>query len=206
MGLEEADFGMTDMAFNRNAAPGDEHLLVRFFPVPTENKAKSEAEGRPIFEDVDYIEIRVPGAKDPLYCQPARKNNIDRFPEHYRRYKARMSQEIVSGTPLTEWPGITRGQVEELKFVNVLTVEQLIAMSDTHAQKFMGINSLKEKAKAYLAAAGDQAAANALAESQRQLAEQKELNQSLMARLDALERAAPAELDTPRRRQRAATE
>lgn len=204
MGLEEADFGITDMAFNRSAAPGDEQLLVRFFPKPRENPEKTAAEGRPIFEDVDYIEIRVPGEREVRYCQPANKLDINRFPEHYRRYKQRMSQETTTGTPLAEWPGVTRSQVEELKFINVTTVEQLLSISDTNAQKFMGIRALQQKAKTYLDAAGGQAAANALAETQKQLAEQTALNESLLARLEALEKG--AESEAPRRRPRAAAE
>lgn len=205
MGLEEADFGITDMAFNRSMAPGDDQLLVRFFPKPRENPEKTAAEGRPIFEDVDYIEIRVPGEREVRYCQPANKLDINRFPEHYRRYKQRMSQETTTGTPLAEWPGVTRSQVEELKFINVTTVEQLLSISDTNAQKFMGIRALQQKAKAYLDAAGGQAAANALAETQKQLAEQTELNKNLLARLEALEQGAGA-TDAPRRRPRAAAE
>ena len=205
MGLEEADFGITDMAFNRSAAPGDEQLLVRFFPKPRENPEKTAAEGRPIFEDVDYIEIRVPGEREVRYCQPANNIDIARFPDHYRRYKARMSQEATTGTPLAEWPGVTRSQVEELKFINVTTVEQLLSISDTNAQKFMGIRALQQKAKAYLDAAGGQAAANALEETRKQLAEQTELNKNLLARLEALEQGAGA-TDAPRRRPRAAAE
>lgn len=206
-GLEEAGYDITDMAFNRSTAPGDENLLVRFFPKPCENKAKSEAEGRPIYEDKDYIEIRVPGEREVRYCQPANSIDIARFPEHYRRYKARMSQETAAGTPLSEWPGVTRAQVEEFKFLNVTTVEQLLSISDTNAQKFMGIRALQQKAKAYLESANGQAAANALLETQKQLAEQKAINERLMARLDALEAAdegdaAPA----PRRRGRPAAQ
>jgi hypothetical protein len=70
----------------------------------------------------------------------------------------------VEGTLLEEWPAISRGQVEELKFLNIRTVEQLVGLSDANAQNIMGINGLKEKAKKYLEASEKEATAEKFAE------------------------------------------
>jgi hypothetical protein len=59
----------------------------------------------------------------------------------------------VSGTPLEAWPLVNRGQVEELKFFGITTVEQLADLSDSHAGKWAGVVTLKQKAKSFLAAA-----------------------------------------------------
>ena len=159
---------------------GDETLLVRFYLHPKQNRVKSEAEGRPIFEDTDYIEIMQPGNKDSIIKRPATEMDKQRFAEHYRKYEARQSQDHIEGTVIDQAPFVTRAQVEELKFLNIRTVEQLAGLSDSNAQGIMGIQALKQKAKDWLESASDNATKEALAE-------QKAINEALLARLDALE-------------------
>ena len=67
-----------------------------------------------------------------------------------RQVKGMLGSSSVEGTPLAEWPIMSRSQVEELSFHNVKTVEQLVAMSDSLASQFMGMNGLKAKAKMWL--------------------------------------------------------
>ena len=183
--IAEADNGLTSMAMNNGRYNGDDTLLVRFYSHPKQNEAKSKAEGRPIFEDTDYIEIMQPGNKDSIIRKPAGELEKNRFPEHFRKYEARQSQEHIEGTVIDEAPFVTRAQVEELKFLNVRTVEQLAGLSDSNAQGIMGIQALKQKAAKFLDTAKDTATAEALAE-------QKELNAALMERLEALESGEPA--------------
>ncbi len=66
-----------------------------------------------------------PGNKDTVIDDPASAHYKERFAEHFRRYEARESQEHIEGTILEEWAGITRSQCEEMKFLNIRTVEQL---------------------------------------------------------------------------------
>ena len=66
---------------------------------------------------------------------------------------ANVVKEAVTGTPLEAWPVITRSQVEELKHFRVRTVEDLAALSDAATASGMGLQSLKQKAKAFLEAA-----------------------------------------------------
>jgi hypothetical protein len=189
--IEEAEMSLTNMAFARDGQyAGDENLLVRFFKQPYQNATRSEAEGRPIFEELDFIEIRFPGNKLSVIVEKVNAEHKKRFPDHWRRYAARDTEEVIDGTPLDQWPGVTRSQVEELRFLNVRSLEQLISMADNHSSRIMGINILKSKAKAYLEAAKLQGEANALLETKRQLDEQTELNKKLVARLDILEEIA----------------
>lgn len=152
------------MPENQDAA--DKTLLVKFEYRPKQDSAETLKEGRPIFKDVLYIDIRAPGDRLGGICRPASQRDIDRFPEHYRRFMARTSDdtEKLVGTPLAEWPMVTRAQVEELAFLNVKTVEQLAEVADVHGARIMGINGLKEKAKNWLKVAKDNAAAMQLTE------------------------------------------
>jgi len=177
MGLQADQEGFSDVAFSeQGTAPGDERLLVRFFLKPRENPAKSKEAGRPIFEDREYLSIMVPGNKDSIIERPVSELDIRRFPRHYKAFQENREQ-TVEGTPLSSWPGITRAQVEELKFLNISTVEQLAGIADVHAQNFMGIQRLKTRAKLFMESAGD----NAINEKTAAALEEKD------ARIAALE-------------------
>jgi hypothetical protein len=150
--LQEAGYDETQMAFQEGGEdPGDASLYVKFENRPTRNKSKSIEAGRPIFEDVEFIHIMQPGNKSNIFIQPATAADRQRFPRHYAAFKNR-NEEVVEGTPLEEWPSISRSMCEELKHFHVRTVEQLVGMTDNNASNFMGINNLKQKAEAFLEA------------------------------------------------------
>ncbi len=186
--IEEADYSMTNAALNNSAAmQGDEQLLVRFFSAEKQNMAKTEEEGRPIYDMVDWIEIHQPGNKLTAIMRIATDKDRQRFSRHWAAYQSRENQEELSGTPLEQWPGITKAQVAELKYLNVRSIEQLINLSDGSTRTILGIADIKRKAKAYLDAADQQKAANEITSTRNQLEEQKELNNKMAARLEALE-------------------
>jgi hypothetical protein len=160
----EASYDLTDMAMDQNSAggKGDENLYVQFFTAPLQDKERTEEEGRPIFKDVDMIRIMVPGDKDNIIERAVRQGDSQRFPKQWEAYK-QGREEALEGTPLEQWPMITRAQVEELRFFHVKTVEQLANISDSNAQKFIGIQALKTRAAEWLEAAEDGAPISAMA-------------------------------------------
>ncbi len=156
----EADYGMTESAFlggEQNARYAhDNKLFVTFFKHPREDKAASLKEGRPIYKDEDYVRIMVPGDKDSIIVRPARDMDKQRFAKQFAAYEQGESASM-DGMPLKAWPMVTRGQVEELKYFGCHTVEQLADLADIHVQKFMGMGTLKEQAKAYIQSAKENA-------------------------------------------------
>lgn len=160
----------------------DAQLLVRFFIKARQNKEATAEQGRPIYKDVEYCEIRVRGNRDPQACRPATYADKQRFPRHYDAFKKRVELP-EEGTPLSEWPQISRSQVEELSFVNIKTVEQLIEVADTHIAKVQGGYALKQKATEWIKNANDNAK---LAKTNREQALQIE---DLTAKVDQLMRA-----------------
>lgn len=167
-----------------NEGPGgynpDDSLLVKFYIDTIEDGAATKEAGRPIFKEVEMIDIRVPGSRNNV-VRIARPQDIERFPRHYAAFKNRTSMEGIEGTPLTEWPAISRSRVEELAFLNVKTVEQLANMPDSNAQQIMGFFGLKEQAKNWLEKA------NGIEALQQKLADRDNLIQELSERLSALE-------------------
>jgi hypothetical protein len=185
--VETADYGLTAQAFDADAGryKNDDTLHVKFSVHPRIHPTKSEEAGRPIFEDTHYIMIMQPGNKDNIVHRPATERDKKRFAEKYKKFLAREDQEAVEGTLLEEWPGITRSQVEELKYMHIRTVEQLAAVSDANSQNIMGIQMLKAKAVKFLDAADSNKAAEIQQKNEETIA-------ALTARLLALEVDVPA--------------
>jgi hypothetical protein len=187
----EADMGMTQQAMREhNRHIGDENLYVRFFMQPMQDKAKTLEEGRPIFVDTEYVQIMVPGDKGNVVMRSVRDEDRHRFPKQYQAFKNN-EEEIVEGTPLEKWNFISAAQVEELKYFGIRTVESLATIADTHAQKFMGIQLLKQRAAEYMdATAADAPIAqlqDELATRDSKISEQDQVIADLMSRIEALE-------------------
>lgn len=146
-GLTEVD---AEVFMDSKQSEADKALLVRFFTKPMKDAAATLAEGRPIFKETEYIEIRIPGERDAAACRPASLADAKRFPEHYAAFKSRIAGAQEIGTPLSEWPMITRSQAEELAFFSIKTVEQLVGMPDSSNHNFKSIVGLKQKAAEWL--------------------------------------------------------
>lgn len=146
----EADLSMTNMALNPRQGGSDEHsVYAEFYMHPRLNQAKSREAGRQIFEDTPYVKIMIAGDKDSIVKRPVRERDKQRFPTKWQAFQNQEVQPMV-GTPLAEWAGCNRSMVEEFKQFGIRTVEDLVNMPDSQASKFMGINMLRTKAKAFL--------------------------------------------------------
>ena len=158
-----ADLNPDDF-MSRNQNRMDEGLLVKFYIKPLKDDEETIKQGRPIFKEVEYVDIKIPGNRLSGAVRPATTADIERFPRHYAAFKNRVTDELVEGTLLSEWPLMSRSMVEQLAFFNVKTVEQLASMTDGNAQKFQGINGFKTKAKEWLKVAKEGKAAADLAQ------------------------------------------
>jgi hypothetical protein len=141
---------------------GDKRLFVQFYRRAVMNQFKSSQEGRPIFDEKDYVRIIIPGDKNLVVDSEATAEYRMRFAAQYDRYKKNQEQ-AQSGTPLEVWPQMTVGMVAELKAMNVSTVEQLADLPDQLAQRIMGSHMWRQKAQAFLEAAKGEAANSKLA-------------------------------------------
>jgi hypothetical protein len=146
-----------------NAPPNalDDKLFVQFYVKAVMNNFKSAAAGRPIFDEKDFVRIIVPGDRNTVVDTVVTPEYAHRFRSRYEAFKRNQS-EPVTGTPLSVWPHISVGMRAELAAAHVTTVEQLAELPDGLAQRFMGINALRQKAKTFLDAANDGAAASKL--------------------------------------------
>jgi hypothetical protein len=141
-------------------------LVIPVFKIhSTKNDAKSREAGRPIFEDMEVVEVRFAGDKNKISVFPAlsicgeaqdedgntRKiTYAERWSKQYERFKAKSAQ-IAEGTPVDELPFLTQAKRSELKALSIYTAEALAAL-DGQPLKNLGVGGrdLKNQAQAYL--------------------------------------------------------
>ena len=134
-----------------------------FKMIATEDRAAALETGKPVFIEIEHVEIRIPGDPKNIITAKVTDQHRERWPEQYEKWK-KTQENTVNGTPLEQWPLLNTAQVMQLKVSQIYTVEQLADLSDTAKQNYgMGISELQTKAKAFLAHAKDTAYAQKIA-------------------------------------------
>lgn len=149
------------------------HLHVEFFTDSEHNPRLSAEQGKPVYEDREFIRIRFVGDKQNVFVAPAddfgsarddqgnRVRYKDQFRKHYEVFKT-SAKALEVGTPL-ESLGLPISKVAELKASNVYTVEGLAGLDGTLLQKLgMGARDLKNRAEDFLNKANNASVANKL--------------------------------------------
>lgn len=169
-------------------------VMVAFGMYPMlDDQATAEA-GHEVWKDVEHVKIAIPGDRNMLYFQPAQDTHRKRFPKAYAAFKAGNVQ-AQDGTPLAQWPLITRGTVMTLKAVHVLTVEMLAQLPDSAFDKLgYEVRALREKAKTWLAERKDAAGSAKMAAEKAALEDRLALMQSQMETLQ--QRLAGQDIET----------
>lgn len=135
---------------------------VSFEQRPVEDREQTIKAGHPVFRDVDYANITMPGGglvvdkevtKELLGEWKIGNGRKPPSPFALTAYDAWKDgrEAPVDGTDLKNWPGVTPAQLKTCQAASILTVENLAsANADTLRKLGMGAVALKEKAAAYL--------------------------------------------------------
>jgi hypothetical protein len=111
---------------------------------------KSHEAGREIYEDREYVEIRVKGQPKSIFCHEVTQQDKERFPTAYAAFKAGMEAPVI-GTPL-ENLGLSPATVLHFRAIGIRTVEDVAAAGDAALSNMgMGARDIQNKAKALLA-------------------------------------------------------
>ncbi len=151
---------------------------VKFYIKPIEQPFKSSLAGRPIFEDVTYIQIFTPGNVLNIVDTPMREEHKQRFPRQWMAFQSAQSgDQREIGTPLSSWSFLSPSQVEEFRALKFFTVENLANAADQQIGNLgmmAGMNPLvlRDRAKAFLQAAAGTAVAEHAASENAKLKEQ----------------------------------
>lgn len=187
-------------------------IFPRFFIKAVEHKAESEKQGRPIFRDVEYVEIRIAGDKNNVPVFKVNDEHRSRWPEVYKQFKAGLEQ-TQEGTPLDEWSVLPRSKVEEYKALGIYTVEALADLPDSAIHRIgMDARKIMAQAKAFIEDAKDNAKVNELAAQNEALKAELDLIKAQVSGLDKLSElqaeneALKAQINKPKRKRRTKAE
>lgn len=139
-------------------------LVVPFFKnMAIELPAETKKAGRPIFKDMEVVEVRIAGDRNyspvfPAHSMWKRVNGDEityaqRWPEAYERFAAGREQ-VAHGTPLSELPFLSEAKRQELRALKVYTAEALASLDGKNLSNLgAGGREMKNQAEAYLAKA-----------------------------------------------------
>lgn len=176
------------MAIESDINNADSRLLVQFYRGTFEDPVATALEGRAIYKETDCIKISIPGDSLNERDRPIYESDKVRFPLQWAHYMNKQgSEEKYEGTPLKEWPLITRSQAEELRARRFYTVESIATASDLQLQSMgmsagMSPHTLRDKAKFFLESA--KTAAD-YTNREQEIAQLKEENARIKAETDA---------------------
>lgn len=180
------DSSLFKQAFTEEAKL-DAQLPVRFEWFDEEDPEETKRCGYPRFKRIQILRTAIPGSKDERVDR-VREEHKHRFPRAWAAFLAG-EEGVVDGTPLKEFPGLTKDDISTLTHFHVLSVEQLASMSDEHVSNLgHGWRDRRNGAKAWLAA---RKSAQPVAELNAKLEEKDAQVAALMERLAALEAASP---------------
>jgi hypothetical protein len=151
------------MAIESDIQGADSRLAVQFYKKSMKQEDASNEAGRPIFKEFDFVRIMIPGDNLTEIDTYAQESHKQRFPRQWAHYQNQIvGHEDIVGTPLDQWPQVTRSQAEELRGLKFYTVEAIADCSDQQLQRIgmvagMSPHNFRLKAKAYLNLANDSA-------------------------------------------------
>lgn len=124
--------------------------VPRFFLDKALNPFKSQEAGHPVYDEVEKVDIIIPGQNQSIATERIKDHHRERWPNAYAAWKKGL-EIATEGSPLEMWPPLTPAQVANLKVLNITTVEQLAQLPDSALSKIgMGARDLQIKAKAWL--------------------------------------------------------
>jgi hypothetical protein len=176
------------MAIESDIQGADSRLAVQFYKKSMKQEDASNEAGRPIFKEFDFVRIMIPGDNLTEIDTYAQDSHKQRFPRQWAHYQNQVAgHEDIVGTPLDQWPQVTRSQAEELRGLKFYTVEAIADCSDQQLQRIgmvagMSPHNFRLKAKAFLNLANDSAE---VAQRESELQALKEENAKIKAETDA---------------------
>jgi len=157
-------------------APNPTLVRPRFFKGEQKDYLASQEKGFTVWREVELVELIVPGDKKQKPVKKVTRRVIERFPKEYHAWKHGEQRDV--GIPLEEARFLSKGHVRTLKELDIVSVEDLAAISDAIVGDLgMDYREKRDQAKTFLADYKDM---------QRQARLEKE-NEELHARLANLE-------------------
>jgi hypothetical protein len=152
--------------------PNDKGVVAVFRNGTFKNIVKSAEAGRPMFDDVELVEVRHPGSRDygvypatdrshwdvdPVSGEQRAVTYAERFSKQYQQFKA-SQQQTKAGTPIDYLPFLTEGKRAELRAMNIYTAEAMAIVDGAELKNLgPGGREIKNKTIEFLESSSDTA-------------------------------------------------
>lgn len=178
-----------------NYSAGPDGTLLRIYRDTAQNPFQTEQRGIPTFDEVIMVEVITPGAtgSSPVHevervffdknVPPRRGARYEAYASQIEDFKKREGDEAgAAGTPLKEWPEISRSLAATLRAQNIFTVEALAGVADSRLNAIGPEGRVwREKARAYIEQTKEAGAATRYAAENERLRMALEDQQALLA-------------------------
>ncbi len=143
--------------------PVIDNVMITFHQEAVKNETASEEAGRPIYDNIDFIEKQVVGDNKSMINRPVRDEDKMEFADAWNAYIQKSEPTTEPGTPLDRWAPCDPAQVKELEHYNIRTVDQLALVHDGQLQNIgHGYRSLRDQAIGFITTAEGTATPQAL--------------------------------------------
>jgi hypothetical protein len=121
-----------------------------FYVEPVLDEAKTQEAGHPVFSEVEFVKIIIPGSRNERPIFRVNENHKKRWPEQYKAFKDGVEYK-GDGMPLIEWPQLTKTMVVTLNAIGIESVEELAEANEEGLRKLGGMYlDMKYKAQDFL--------------------------------------------------------
>lgn len=194
----DAERGLTDDAFKAYLPGGqqedDRNLIVEFFVDKKLMGAKSETAGRPIYEDREYVRIKIKGQDKQIVVEEVKPLHKQKYPIAYHLFQQSKPLPMV-GTPVDLLPGVGPSVAHHLKGLNLRSIEDVANITDENTLQAMGAGAreLVGRARAWMEQSSERALnlQEQVAAKDREIGQLREMIASFNQRLGRVEAERP---------------
>jgi len=178
-------------SYIRKNGEDDSALIVRFFVKPKLLGLRSKQAGRPVYEDREYVEIKVKGQDKQVAVHPVKEEHKQRFPIAYMQFQSKKPAPVI-GTPVEMLPNLGPSLAMHLKSINIRTIEDLSNISDENTLQAigMGARELVNRAKQWVSGSSTKEAGlqEQIEKAKAENEQLREMVAQMQSRMEALEK------------------
>ena len=133
------------------AQNGNKGVIPVFFKQMVEDVAGTAKHGTPKYLEQDWVRFIMPGDKYSQLVRTVSDTDKVMYAKAWDAY-VKLEDVAIDGTPLENWPSLSRAQIMGLKAMDIYSVEHVAELSDAQLQGVgMGARALRKRAQDFLA-------------------------------------------------------
>ena len=143
---------ITDAGSNIGSNMNKGLAIAKFYTHTVQDVGLSNSRGRWVGRDVEMVRVIIPGDKHNIVERRIKPSDKIQYAKEYEAFR-KMEDHVPDGTLLQTWPMLSRAQVEDMRYMNIFTVEQIAGLPDDKLSALgLGGRMWRNHAKAFLEA------------------------------------------------------